>query len=98
MSDTGWRWTSKGPALLIGIAMIFGGALVTHGRWRYSVPIGAALIAGGFLTVVYSTTVHQWCTPVGAAAFGKEWGAAFWHGPSAWDCWHLINPMGPKGR
>jgi hypothetical protein len=89
-----WQMSNKAPALLIGLLLILGGFLLVKGRWRYSVPIGLALIAGGFGAVIYSTTIHEWCAPVGAARFGKEWGSGFWHGPNAWDCYHLV--MGHK--
>lgn len=91
-----WQWTNKGPALLLGVILTLAGVLVINGRWKYSLPIGAVLIAGGLTAVVYSTTVHEWCAPAGRMKFGAEFGSAFWHGPNAWDCWHLVNPMGPK--
>lgn len=98
-NETQWQGTGKASSLITGLLLILLGLLgilVTKGRWRYSLPIGAGLIAAGLVAVIYSTTIHAWCAPVGAAAFGAEWGAGFWHGPSAWDCWHLI--YGPKGR
>lgn len=99
MSDNqNWRWTSKGPTLVFGLLSVLLGLLLLGKRWRYALPIAFVLLAGGFLTIVYSTTVHGWCAPTGAAAFGAQWGSGFWHGPSAWDCWHLVNPLGPKGR
>lgn len=93
-----WQATAKGPLLIAGLILSLLGIVVTKGRWRYSLPIGAALIGGGIAAVIYSTTIHAWCAPVGAVAFGQEWGGGFWHGPSAWDCWHLVNPWTPKGR
>lgn len=94
-NDQQWQATAKAPLLLVGTLLLGLGALiVSNGRWRYSLPIGAMLVGGGLALVIYSTTIHAWCAPVGAAAFGQQWGAGFWHGPSAWDCYHLV--MGPK--
>jgi hypothetical protein len=93
-----YAWTTKGPALIAGLVLIAGGFLFMHGRWRWSIPLGLAAGIVGVMLVLYSTRVQGWCAPANAAAFGKEWGPSFWHGPSAWDCWHLVNPLTPKGR
>ena len=91
-----WRWTLKGPALIVGLVLTFAGLLLFNGRWRWSIPAAAALLVAGFLTVMYSTTVHGWCAPVDARFGNMAFGSGYWHGPSAWDCWHLVNPMGPR--
>jgi hypothetical protein len=83
--------TAKAPAILLGIILtILGAGLLSKGRWKYSVPIGAVLIVGGLGAVIYSTTIHEWCAPAGRLKFSQEFGAAFWHGPNAWDCYHLV--------
>jgi hypothetical protein len=97
-NPTPYEATAKAPTLIIGLLLILGGFLIVKGRWRYSLPIGAVLIAGGLGAVIYSTTIHEWCAPAGAIRWSSDFGAAFWHGPNAWDCWHAVNPLGLKGR
>lgn len=94
-----WQWTNKGPALIIGaVLMALGGFLLVKGRWKFSIPAAVLCLAFGFSFIVYSTTVHEWCAPAGRMRWSSEFGSGFWHGPSAWDCWHLVNPSTPRGR
>ena len=87
MSD--WRWTGKLPAVVIGAVLAATGWMLARhgGRWAL---LGICLLVAGTATLIYSTTIHEWCAPItgkfGTAAFG----GGLFHAPSVWDCYSLV--------
>jgi hypothetical protein len=88
--DAKWQWTSKGPALLLGVALAIIGAVVTHRR--KSLWLGLILIVSGAALILFSSTVHGWCAPTTSKFGGAHWGSGFFTQPTVHDCVRLVWP------